>query len=111
MHDDEADIDAELVRRLLASQLPRWADLPLAYVESAGTDNALYRLGDDMVVRLPRIAAATKPIEKEHAWLPRLGPLLPLPIPVPLAKGAPGEGYPWPWSVYGWLEEIGRAHV
>jgi aminoglycoside phosphotransferase (APT) family kinase protein len=104
MHDGEAEIDLALVRRLLAAQLPRWADLPLHRVESSGTDNALYRLGDAMVVRLPRIAAATGPIGKEHAWLPRLGPLLSLPVPVPLARGAPGEGYPWPWSVYGWLE-------
>jgi aminoglycoside phosphotransferase (APT) family kinase protein len=43
-------------------------------------------------------------VEKEHEWLPRLGPLLPLPIPVPLAMGAPGAGYPWPWSVYRWIE-------
>jgi aminoglycoside phosphotransferase (APT) family kinase protein len=104
MHDGEADIDEALVRRLLAAQLPRWADLPLGYVHSAGTDNALYRLGDEMVVRLPRIAAATNPIEREHTWLPRLRPLLPLQVPLPLAKGTPGEGYPWPWSVYGWLE-------
>ena len=43
-------------------------------------------------------------VEKEHRWLPKLAPLLPLPIPVPLAQGAPNHGYPWPWSVYRWLE-------
>ena len=72
--------------------------------DSAGTDNAIYRLGDDMAVRLPRIHWATGQVEKEHEWLPRLAPLLPLAIPVPLAKGMPGEGYPWHWSVYRWLE-------
>ncbi|MFI5274526.1 MAG: aminoglycoside phosphotransferase family protein [Ktedonobacterales bacterium] len=103
MHVDEIDTDVSLVRRLLAAQFPQWADLPVAVVHSAGTDNALYRLGGDMVVRLPRIHAATDQVDIEHLWLPRLAPLLPLAIPVPLAKGAPGEGYPWRWSVYQWL--------
>jgi hypothetical protein len=63
----------------------------------------IYRLGDDMAVRLPRIPGATGQVDKEHQWLPRLAPLLPLAIPVPLAKGTPGAGYPWQWSVYRWL--------
>jgi aminoglycoside phosphotransferase (APT) family kinase protein len=104
MHDDEIDIDAALVGRLLAGQFPQWADLPIEPVHSAGTDNAIYRLGHDMALRLPRIPAATGQLEKEHQWLPRLAPLLPLAIPVPLAKGMPDEGYPWHWSVYRWLE-------
>src|SRR5262249_47541867 len=98
------DTDSSLVRRLLATQFPQWADLPIALVRSAGTDNALYRLGDDMAVRLPRIYRATGQVDEEHQWLPRLAPLPPLTIPVPLAKGTPGEGYPWQWSVYQWLE-------
>ncbi|MDQ3238091.1 MAG: aminoglycoside phosphotransferase family protein [Actinomycetota bacterium] len=104
MHVDEVDIDASLVRRLLAAQFPQWEDLPLKPVRSAGTDNAMYRLGDDMAVRLPRIPGAADDVIKEQQWLPRLAPQLPLAIPVPLAKGMPGEGYPWHWSVYRWLE-------
>jgi aminoglycoside phosphotransferase (APT) family kinase protein len=104
MHADEVDHDVSLMRRLLAAQFPQWADLPVEPVHSAGTDNAIYRLGDDMAVRLPRILGATGDVEKEHRWLPRLAPLLPLAIPVPLAKGMPAEGYPWHWSVYRWLE-------
>ena len=104
MHADEADTDATLVRRLLAAQFPQWADLPIAPVASAGTDNALYRLGGDLVVRLPRIHWAVTLIDKECAWLPRLAPHLPLAIPVPLARGVPAEGYPWPWAVYRWLD-------
>lgn len=104
MHVDEVDTDVSLVRRLLAAQFPRWADLPIEPIQSAGTDNAMYRLGDDMAVRLPRIHGATDQVEKEHRWLPKLGPLLPLAIPVPLAKGTPGEGYPWHWSVCRWLK-------
>ena len=104
MHNNEVDTDASLVGRLLAAQFPQWADLPIAPVASAGTDNAIYRLGNDMAVRLPRIHWAVGQVDKEHQWLPRLAPFLPLAISVPLAKGRPGEGYPWHWSVYRWLE-------
>ena len=104
MHADEVHTDVPLVRRLLAAQFPKWADLPIRSVPSAGTDNALYRVGDDMVVRLPRIHWAVESVEKEHQWLPRLAPLLPVAVPVPLGKGMPGEGYPWQWSIYRWLE-------
>jgi len=104
MHVDEVGTDVSLVGRLLAAQFPQWADLPIEPVSSAGTDNALYRLGDDMVVRLPRIHWANGQVDREHRWLPRLARHLPLAIPVPLAKGTPGEGYPWQWSVYRWLE-------
>jgi aminoglycoside phosphotransferase (APT) family kinase protein len=94
MHADEVVIDIPLIRRLLIAQFPRWAELPIAPVPSAGTDNALYRLGDDMVVRLPRIHWAVGGVDKEYQWLPRLAPHLPLAIPVPLAQGTPGAGYP-----------------
>ena len=104
MHDNEVSTDAALVARLLSAQFPQWADLPIEQVLSAGTDNALYRLGDDLVVRMPRIDWAIGDAEKEFRWLTRLAPFLPLAIPVPLAKGMPGEGYPYPWSVYRWLE-------
>ena len=106
MHADELDIDVSLVRRLLAGQFPQWVDLPLERVPSAGTDNALYRLGDDMVVRLPRIESAVGGGDNAHEWLPRLAPFLPVAIPFPLAKGMPAEEFPWPWSVYRWLEGV-----
>lgn len=104
MHDDEVDTSPSLVKRLLTAQFPQWAALPIEPVLSAGTDNALYRLGRDMAVRLPRIAWAVGQVDKEQRWLPALAPRLPLAIPAPLAKGEPGEGYPWHWSVYQWLE-------
>ncbi|NGO09253.1 aminoglycoside phosphotransferase family protein [Streptomyces sp. HC44] len=104
MHADEVDIDVPLVRRLVAARFPQWADLPVELIESAGTSNAMYRLGGDMSVRLPRIEGAASDVEKEHQWLPRLAPSLPVAIPVPLGKGLPAEGYPWPWSVYRWLD-------
>jgi aminoglycoside phosphotransferase (APT) family kinase protein len=104
MRDDELDIDAELVSRLVAEQFPEWADLPVTRVASAGTDNAMYRLGEEMVVRLPRLLGGARQIDKEHRWLPYLAPLLPLAVPVPLAKGEPGHGYALPWGVYRWLD-------
>jgi aminoglycoside phosphotransferase (APT) family kinase protein len=104
MHADEVDTDVALVGRLLASQFPDWADLPIEPVPFFGTDNAIYRLGDDMAVRLPRRRKNAVQLEKERRWLPRLAPLLPLAVPVPLAVGRPGHGYPFAWSVYPWLE-------
>jgi aminoglycoside phosphotransferase (APT) family kinase protein len=109
MHADEIDTDVGLVGRLLAGQFPQWADLPIAPVPSAGTDNALYRLGIDLVVRLPRIHWAVEQVDKEHRWLPRLAPLLPVVVPVPLAKGEPAEGFPWHWSIYPWLKGVNPA--
>lgn len=103
MHDDEFITDASTVRRLLAAQFPHWARLAIEPVSAEGTDNAMYRLGDDLAVRLPRRPSAVEAIGKEGAWLGRLAPRLPLPIPVPLALGAPGDGYPWTWSVCGWI--------
>lgn len=103
MHVNEVDTNVDLVQRLLAAQFPRWADLPLVPVPSSGTDNALYRLGADFVVRLPRIEWATGQIEKERVWLPRLAPRLPLQLPEQVAIGSPGEGYPWQWAIYRWL--------
>lgn len=103
MHDDEIDHDVEIVRELLAAQQPQWADLPIAFVPSTGTDNALYRLGDDLVVRLPLRPGSTRQIDRVHRWLPVLAPHLPLRVPVPVATGAPTDRFPWSWSVCSWL--------
>ncbi|OPF84769.1 phosphotransferase [Streptomyces antioxidans] len=104
MHADERPIDAALVRRLLAAQFPRWAGLPIERFASSGTVNALFRLGDGLAVRLPRVAGGAEGVELEHHWLPRLAPALPVPIPAVLGKGAPGDGFPWPWTVHRWLD-------
>lgn len=103
MHADEVPTDADLVRRLLAAQFPHWADEPIEPVASAGTDHALYRLGDDMAVRLPRVAWAVGQVEAESSLLPALASRLPLAIPAPVAIGEPAGEYPWHWGVYRWL--------
>lgn len=104
MHADEVHTDTGLVGRLIAGQFPQWKRLAIEPVPSAGTDNALYRLGDTMAVRLPRIKGAVEDVRREHEWLPVLAPQLPAAVPQPLAKGEPAEGYPWVWSVYSWLD-------
>jgi aminoglycoside phosphotransferase (APT) family kinase protein len=96
-------LDEREVRRLVADQFPSWRDLPVTPVEVPGWDNQTFRLGESMSVRLPSGAGYAAQVRKEHRWLPRLAPALPLPIPAPLAIGAPAHGYPWEWSVYGWL--------
>jgi aminoglycoside phosphotransferase (APT) family kinase protein len=104
MHADELEIDGALVRRLLAEQFPRWANLPLSRVEAAGTVNAIFRLGDELSLRLARREGPRTPGNKEFDWLPRLAPLLPLDVPVPVAQGRPTTEYPWFWDVYSWVE-------
>ncbi|CAM3592072.1 aminoglycoside phosphotransferase family protein [Kibdelosporangium persicum] len=103
MHADEIPTSVALVRRLLAAQFPQWADLPISRVTSSGTVNALYRLGEDLVVRLPLVERAAADIRREQTWLPRLAPL-PVATPVPVGQGVPGAGYPCDWSVLRWIE-------
>ena len=109
MHDDEVDVDDALVRRLLTTQMPQLADLPLRIVEPWGTDNAIWRLGDDLVVRFPRIHWAAGQVEREAMWLPRLAPYLPVAVPEPVAIGEPADGYPYRWAVHRWIAGEGAA--
>lgn len=104
MHQDELIIGASIVRKLIVAQFRQWAELPIQPVASTGTDNTLFRLGDDMVVRFPRVEWAVPQVTKEHQWLPMLAPHLTTPISMPLALGEPGFGYPWQWSVQRWIE-------
>jgi aminoglycoside phosphotransferase (APT) family kinase protein len=104
MHASALDIDAGLVSRLVAQQFPQWSTLPLVAVPSPGTNNALFRLGPRLVVRLPLLERAIRQLDKDFAWLPRLAPRLPVAVPEPIAKGRPALGYPWDWGVYGWLD-------
>lgn len=104
MHSDEIDIDADLVQRLLAAQFPRWADLPLTRFPSGGTVNAIFRLGDDLCVRLPLTQPWAWHLDTEVKWLPRLAPHVPFATPTVHAKGSPAEDYPFNWAVLGWLD-------
>ncbi|WP_448005769.1 aminoglycoside phosphotransferase family protein [Agromyces bauzanensis] len=107
LHDDEIAITADDVRRLVATQMPQWRHLEVVPVAESGTDHRLFRLGDALLARMPKIAWAAEQAESDARWLPVLAPRLPLAVPVPLATGAPDERYPFAWSVTPWLP--GRA--
>lgn len=104
MHDDEVEVDDALVRRLLDRQMPQLADRPLTRIAAWGTDHVIFRLGDDLSVRLPKIGWAAQQGAKESRWLPKLAPHLPIEVAVPLAMGEPADGYPFLWYVSPWLE-------
>ena len=87
---------------LLRDQMPDLADLAISPL-AEGWDNAIFRLGDELVVRLPRREVAVELLEHELRWLPELAPVLPLRIPAPVRAGRPGAGYPWAWTVCPWL--------
>lgn len=101
----EVDVDESVVRRLLKAEHPDLASLPLRLLD-AGWDNILWRAGDDLVVRLPRRAAAADLIRHEQRWLPRIAGDLPLPVPVPVRVGHPSGAFPWWWSVVPWFPGV-----
>lgn len=98
------EINETQVRELLSAQFPQWADLPMGRVNSAGTDNTLYRLGEKMTLRFPRQESSALQLEKEVKWLPKLAPQLPLAVPEPLGQGLPNGDYPWKWAIFNWIE-------
>ncbi|MDI6100253.1 aminoglycoside phosphotransferase family protein [Actinoplanes sp. NEAU-A12] len=105
IHDDEVRATVEQVRRLVADQRPEWADLPVTPVpeDLEGTDHVLFRVGDALVARMPKIAGAADQADSDARWLPMLASRLPVRIPVPLHVGEPGAGYPWRWTVAPWV--------
>jgi aminoglycoside phosphotransferase (APT) family kinase protein len=104
MHEGEVDIDAGLVRRLVAAQFPELAELPVSAVQSTGTVNAIYRLGDRLCARLPRLQRWAEDLEKECRWLPKLAASLSLQVPEPVAEGRPDRSYPFSWAIFRWID-------
>lgn len=104
MHENEIAIDLELVKSLIGQQFPQWAELSIEPIDSSGTDNAIFRLGSDKAIRLPRVTGNDSIIIKEYEWLPRLAPYISLEIPTPLAKGLPTQDYPCAWLIYLWIK-------
>jgi aminoglycoside phosphotransferase (APT) family kinase protein len=103
LHRDEVVAGPATVRHLVDTQFPAGRALPLARLRSAGTDNVMYRLGGQLLVRLPRRPGSVGSLETELRWLPELAPQLPVAVPVPVCAGQPDGDYPWPWAVYRWL--------
>ena len=108
LHADDVDIDPELVRQMLFEQFPQYARLPIRKIVSPGTVNAVYRLGNDLCIRMPRGPKWIDALKRELTWLPVLAPRLPLAIPQPVAEGRPTAAYPFPWAIYRWIE--GQAY-
>ena len=104
MHVDEFDITASLVKKLIAEQYPHWTTLSIRAIKSSGTSNTIYRLGDELSIRLPRIPSAVDVVNTEFTWLPKFASQLPFPISAPIALGQPTEYYPWPWSIGRWID-------
>jgi aminoglycoside phosphotransferase (APT) family kinase protein len=110
--DPRPAIDAALARRLVDTQFPQWAELPLKLLDPAGSDHVIYRLGEGLSVRLPSHAGAIRQAKKESEWLPRLALHLPLAVPVAVAVGEPDFDHPWPWAVSRWLDgEVATAEA
>lgn len=104
LHADELPIDRSLVRALVDRALPRYAALPLTPLLSSGSSNALFRLGDDLLVRLPRQPGGSATIDKEARWTPLIAAALPVAVPEIVAVGEPDLGYPERWSVVRWID-------
>lgn len=104
LHDDELDVDVQLAHRLIEQSLPQYADLGIQPLVSSGSSNALFRLGDSLLVRMPRQPGGTATIEKEARWLPVIAQGLTTPVPEVVAIGEPGIGYPERWAVTTWLD-------
>ena len=98
------EITLRMVRDLIDSQFPQWANLPIRNVESSGHDNRTFRLGNKMAVRLPRHERYVAAVEKEMKYLPMLSRGISIPITKPLEKGRPTKAYPFPWSVNCWID-------
>src|SRR5687768_5609079 len=95
---DKLEITVSLVVDLIAQQFPQWAHLPIKPVEFSGWDNRTFRLGNDMLVRLPSAQRYAAKVAIEQKCLPILAPHLSLSIPKPLAMGQPSKNYPFNWS-------------
>lgn len=104
LHDDELYVDSQLVRRLIERSLPQFSGLSIRPLVSSGSSNALFRLGDALLARLPRQPGGSLAIEKEARWLPVIAPGLPAAVPEVVAVGDPGFDYPEKWAVTTWLD-------
>ena len=112
VHDDEIPIDIDLVRKLVDTRFPQYAALPLSRLGASGSTNALFRLGDDLLVRLPRQPGGSAAIAKEQRWLPEIGRHLPVAVPEIVAIGEPAFDFGERWSIVRWLDgELAKAYA
>lgn len=93
----------DVVQRLLRRQVPHLADLPIRELSTSGSSNWVFRLGEQLAVRLPRTDDHTADLLNEVRWLPHLADRLPAPVPDVVAVGDPTEDFPRPWTVVSWV--------
>ena len=102
---EDTPIGLDLVRSLLTVHFPCWAEFPITEFQPGGTQNAVFRLGGELCVRLPRRPRAAVRLEKELRWLPIIGPQISvLEIPSPIARVGPTKLFGMPWAIYRWIE-------
>jgi aminoglycoside phosphotransferase (APT) family kinase protein len=108
----EIEITADLVRDLLQEQHPDLAGLAIREV-AGGWGNQMWRLGDELAVRMQRMDPTPELQLKERRWLPVLAPRLTLPVPVPVRFGEPSERFPRHWTVMTWVpgEPLDRGTI
>ena len=104
MHEDEIEINENIVKQLINEQFSQYKDLPIYKINSMGTVNAIYRLGDEYSVRLPRISWAVESLFREIQILPVIAKKVTLTIPEVIEKGEPTDKYPFNWAIYKWIE-------
>lgn len=106
------EIDEKALRTVLADQHPDLANLPLCEV-NGGWGNQMWRLGDDLAVRVQRMNSTANRQLKERRWLPVLAPRLPLPIPLPVREGVATPRLPKIWTVMTWVpgEPLDRSEI
>jgi aminoglycoside phosphotransferase (APT) family kinase protein len=104
LHDDELAVDVQLVRQLVEQSLPHYAGLRIQSLMSSGSSNALFHLGNALLVRMPRQPGGSTTIEKEARWLPVIAQELTTAVPEVVAVGQPAFGYPEKWAVTKWLD-------
>ncbi len=106
----EVTVEPALVKALIRDQHPDLAHLDLG-VRGEGWDNAMFRLGSEYIVRMPRRGSAAKLLPMELDWLPAISADWPFKAPVPVRIGEPGNGYPWRWSIVPWIEGVPAYHT
>ena len=109
LHQNEIPIDADLVRNLVDNQFPEFAALPVSPLGASGSTNLLFRLGDELLIRLPRQPGNGAAITKEQRWLPKIRQALPVAVPEIVGVGDPAFGYTEKWAITGWLEGVHPA--
>ncbi|MFF2197845.1 aminoglycoside phosphotransferase family protein [Streptomyces sp. NPDC058157] len=107
MHEDQVDVTTDMVAVLIQEQFPQWSGRRIRFLQSTGTDNAIFRIGNDLAARFPLrpadAADALAVLRREARAGAELARVSPFPVPEPVALGDPGAGYPMPWSVQTWL--------